>query len=46
MVQDERSREKRHYISEKKLSALLRGTKSKHYGRFYCLHFFRNRKLT
>ena len=38
-----------HYIAVKKLSALLRGTTSKHYGDFYCLncfHFFRNRKQT
>ena len=33
-----------HYLAVKKLSALLRGTTSKHYGDFYfvnCLHSFR-----
>ena len=33
-----------HYLAVKKLSALLRGITSKHFGDFYCpncLHFFR-----
>ena len=28
-----------HYLEVKKLSALLRGITSKHYGNFYCLNF-------
>ena len=29
-----------HYLAVKKLSALLRGTTSKHHGDFYCLNWF------
>ena len=32
--------EKWHYLAVKKLSALLRGIRSKHYGDFYCLNCF------
>ena len=32
--------EKWHYLVVKKLSALLRGITSKHYGDFYCLNYF------
>ena len=31
--------EKWHYLAVKKLSALLRGITSKHYGDFYCLNY-------
>ena len=34
------NREKWHYLTVKKLSALLRGITSKHYGHFYCLNRF------
>ena len=32
------SEEKWHYLAVKKISALLRGVTSKHYGDFYCLN--------
>ena len=37
MITDDK---KWHYLAVEKLSALLRGTKSKHEGEFYCLNCF------
>ena len=34
-----------HYLTVKKLSALLRGITSKHHGGFYCLNFMCKQRL-
>ena len=46
MEKDKKSKGWWHYLALKKLSALLRGITSTHYGDFFCLsclHFFRTK---